>query len=588
MHQLAGPHASRSTHSAFRGAGRSLCAAAATILLTQVASAQQQALEIPAPFNQVADDLTVVLEPSSDAAFSLLQDHTAIVLRNLPVDAGRSVTLELRRLDHGFDSTQLWIDGEPQQTGLALDGWSAWKGTVRGQAGSDVYLGFSPNGTHGWIDAGDELYHVISQPRDGTNWNDVITRVVSNTLLNELGSLGEYCMADQVDGNENGPAVMRSAQARDGEVLNGTLGTMVCTIAIETDYQLFEVFGALEPAQDYLATLLTAMRDRYLEQINTIIEYTYLNFYTTPADPWDAQDNGGTTLDVLYEFQEAWAFNIPTDADLAHLFSGASIGGGIAWVGVLCNDEFNFAVSGHIDGGVNFPVEVSSSNWDFIVITHETGHNFGTWHTHDYCPPIDECAPNGYWGDCQDESTCTGSGTVMSYCHLCHGGTFNITTYFHDTVAGVMSNHAQGCLTPFCDLPVSYCASNPNSTGNASLLDAAGSPYVEDNDLTLTTQNVPRGRFGYYLFSGSQVSIPGFGGSQGVLCLGAPQYRFAADILNSAENPLMSFSPDLTNLPGDIVMLPGEAWNFQLWYRDLNPDTTSNTSDGVMVRFCLE
>ena len=35
-------------------------------------------------------------------------------------------------------------------------------------------------------------------------------------------------------------------------------------------------------------------------------------------------------------------------------------------------------------------------------------------------------------------------------------------------------------------------------------------------------------------------------------------------------------------------MLPGEAWNFQLWYRDLNPDTTSNTSDGVMVRFCLE
>ena len=42
---------------------------------------------------------------------------------------------------------------------------------------------------------------------------------------------------------------------------------------------------------------------------------------------------------------------------------------------------------------------------------------------------------------------------------------------------------------------------------------------------------------------------------------------------------------DFLNLPSGVVFMPGETWNFQLWFRDLNPGVTSNTTDGVTVMF---
>ena len=45
---------------------------------------------------------------------------------------------------------------------------------------------------------------------------------------------------------------------------------------------------------------------------------------------------------------------------------------------------------------------------------------------------------------------------------------------------------------------------------------------------------------------------------------------------------------DLNNLPrpnGTVAVQAGETWNFQCWYRDKNPGTTSNFTDGVSVLF---
>ena len=95
-----------------------------------------------------------------------------------------------------------------------------------------------------------------------------------------------------------------------------------------------------------------------------------------------------------------------------------------------------------------FPVQQQPNNWDFMVFAHETGHNFNSPHTHDWCPtPLDECASSNYFGSCQTQQNCTNMGTIMSYCHLCSGGTANITTFFQEPdVVGVMTAHAQACL----------------------------------------------------------------------------------------------------------------------------------------------
>ncbi|MEZ6019495.1 MAG: M12 family metallo-peptidase [Planctomycetota bacterium] len=96
--------------------------------------------------------------------------------------------------------------------------------------------------------------------------------------------------------------------------------------------------------------------------------------------------------------------------------SGASLGGGVAYLDVLCNQNYGFGVSGNMTGGTQFPVSQSSNTWDFVVMAHEIGHNFSTSHTHNYCPPLDQCPPSQYFGQCQNSQVCISNGTIMSYC----------------------------------------------------------------------------------------------------------------------------------------------------------------------------
>ena len=45
---------------------------------------------------------------------------------------------------------------------------------------------------------------------------------------------------------------------------------------------------------------------------------------------------------------------------------------------------------------------------------------------------------------------------------------------------------------------------------------------------------------------------------------------------------------DLNDTPqpgGSVAIVAGETWNFQAWFRDMNPGPTSNFTDGVSVLF---
>ena len=79
--------------------------------------------------------------------------------------------------------------------------------------------------------------------------------------------------------------------------------------------------------------------------------------------------------------------------------------------------------------------------------------------------------------------------------------------------------------------------------------------------------------------------VPTFGGGNGTLCVGAPQIRFAKDVQDSGPTGNVSLHLDLSNLPQNTVVLPGETWHFQYWYRDDYPGATSNTSNGLAVTF---
>ncbi len=136
----------------------------------------------------------------------------------------------------------------------------------------------------------------------------------------------------------------------------------------------------------------------------------------------------------------------------------------------------------------------------------------------------------------------------------------------------------------------SYCDSTINSTGSMASMVFGGTPSVAANNLILGVQDLPPNQFGYFLVSQTQGTgvIPP--GSQGTLCIGGAvgRHNRSGEVLHSGPSGVVRFPLDLTSVPrplGAISVSPSETWNWQYWYRDQNPSSTSNFSDGNRITF---
>ncbi|MFT5197821.1 MAG: hypothetical protein ACI87O_000463 [Planctomycetota bacterium] len=381
-------------------------------------------------------------------AFVDLMDRQAIVLGQVELPSGSLVDLDLTRVNADFASMGVQVNGQPSPFD-PLD-LTLWRGQVSGTVGTDVFLAFSSHGCNGWIFAEGEYNHLMSFVGPDNDWSNASARLVPESILISVGgNRVKLCGNDEI---VNGPMVPSSiVNDQTATSLGGVFNsvgatTLECKVAVETDYQYYQNWNNLQACQNYTAILLAEISDRYNSQLDVVLTYPYLQFYSSSNDPWTSQGNGAGA--VLDEFRNAWINNIPNGGNLAHFMSGANLGGGVAYLDVLCNSTWGFGVSGNLSGGTQFPVSQSSNTWDFVVVAHELGHNFGTSHTHNYCPPIDECASSANFGSCQNSRNCTNSGTLMSYCHTCSGGMNNITTFFHPTVVTTMRNAAVGSCLP--------------------------------------------------------------------------------------------------------------------------------------------
>ena len=219
-----------------------------------------------------------------------------------------------------------------------------------------------------------------------------------------------------------------------------------CRLAIETDWQFYRKFNSTTLLTNYVTGLVAATSEQYFTDVQTTLSISYLGIHTTSNDGWATQESGGDTGDLLDEFRQRWdGAAFPADSDLAHFLSGVSLGGGIAYLNVLCSRNFGFAVSANLGGTINWNTWSGNPGhfWDFMVFAHELGHNFGSPHTQDYCPPLDQCYDN-----CNGVTVCT-RGTIMSYCHLCPGGVSNVDLRFHPVNANVMRIRVNtSCLEP--------------------------------------------------------------------------------------------------------------------------------------------
>jgi hypothetical protein len=529
---------------------------AAALLVAPLAA--QQVRPFPLLPQRGADGSIVELVPQPDA-LAALQALDIVRLPDVPWPGGDAIAVDLFRVKLATAGAVLFVDGRPAPTRSLDEGVSLWTGRVVGEAGSEVYLAFSKHGSQGWIRHAGRLVHLVTEPGRNARW-------ISEA---ELGAQqAPFCGLDRLTGPHGAPAPRpQGTPAADG----GPAFTLEAHVAVETDTQFYDLFGDLDAARTYALALLGAVSARYREQVDVILSVPYLGLYTT-SDPWISQDIGGSSIDVLFEFQDAWdEGGAPVEADLYHIISGAGLGGGVAYLSVLCDQDYGFAASGNLGAETPIPIAVGPLNWDFVVVAHETGHNFGAVHTHDYCPPVDECAPDGYFGECQDTQACTTEGTIMSYCHLCDGGFLNETTFFHPQSTADMRAFAEGsCLQLFSGLITADLGFAKPGSGGTPALSMSGS--ADPDTLHLTISSAPSSAPGVLFVSTTTVYLPFKGGT----LVPADQYIFP---LSSGPTGTVSLSAPL-----GFSGLWGLTLHAQAWLADGGPLAATN---GLSAQFIV-
>lgn len=217
--------------------------------------------------------------------------------------------------------------------------------------------------------------------------------------------------------------------------------TLTIQLALDLDDALYNAHQKdFSRAVNYVVTVWGGVAAIYRRDANVTFRINYMRVWTS-TDPYPSTNTG-----MLGQFREYWNANMRhVKRTLAHLMSGHGFGG-VAWVGVLCNnvnDGVGYAANG-IGNGVVYPAPTYV--WDLDVVSHETGHNFGSPHTHScsWNPAVDSCYQAE--GNCY-QGTRPRRGTIMSYCHLTPFGT---QLFFHPRVASLLRDRAEkaACVYP--------------------------------------------------------------------------------------------------------------------------------------------
>ncbi|MCP3915571.1 MAG: hypothetical protein GY711_08460 [bacterium] len=132
-----------------------------------------------------------------------------------------------------------------------------------------------------------------------------------------------------------------------------------------------------------------------------------------------------------------------------------------------------------------------------------------------------------------------------------------------------------------------YCTSTVNSSG----LPARLTTRTEEagTTLRLLADDLPGNQMAFFLVGMGQAQLMPLS-SQGIVCLaGGDIGRFDDPGQAGTSSPSGHFElvVDLGSLPTNPPqpVLVGQTWNFQAWFRDMNPGPTSNFTDASAVAF---
>ncbi len=444
--------------------------------------------------------LLAAVAPATAAAPSLSYDRPGLAaaarevplrgplaLADVPLAAGERVTLELERFAVFAPDAVVEVHGESGVTRLSPPDSAYFRGRVSGRPGSTALVSALENGeVRGLVLDGERVFQLGADPDDGA-------RLASREVDLGLERRPFECGTERLEAGDVLAALRTRSEAAAARQ-PAVRAAYTARMAIETDYEFYQKLGSPTAALNYVGDLLGYSSTFYDREIDTTLLVGYVSLWTTSSDPW-AQTS---TSCGFYEFGNYWNQNrTGVSRTLAHFLSGKATGGGIAWIGVLCAGSFTasgvscpglgasgpygggYAFSGGLSGAFN--LSSPSPMWDIIVVSHETGHNFGSPHTHCYknvggnANPVDRCwitEPGASCASSADGSAALpgsnsltggtpggGSGTLMSYCHQISPGYTNVALTFGQGHAyGIAASRV---VTVMHDAVVATAGSNP-------------------------------------------------------------------------------------------------------------------------------
>jgi hypothetical protein len=296
----------------------------------------------------------------------------------------------------------------------------------------------------------------------------------------DLKLTNEYdCMTDDID-------VQLVHQKEQPEKQRSVLSGNCVEIYFECDYESYQDNGSsVSNTESWVASLFNEVSTLYANE-NIPITISEVLVWNTP-DVYQGLGSTGAVLDSFKRHRNNTGFN----GRLAHFLSTRGLGGGIAYVNVLCSNFSNYAVSASL--GTNI-VPFPNYSWNVNVVAHEMGHNFGSPHTHSCSwngngTQIDDCG-NQYlyntgqnYGSCFDQSNpiIPNDGSVMSYCHLSTGNGISFNVGFGPQPGDLIYDRyvSSSCNTGTCNAPNCVSLANPQNGATGVLI---GSDITWENE----------------------------------------------------------------------------------------------------------
>ena len=391
-------------------------------------------------------------------------DRLTVAGIELPATS-ETLALDVERFEVFAPDAEIVLHGATGVTRLPAPANAYFRGTVAGEDGSRVFLEVLESGeTRGVVTrSGDAAFLLDSSDPDGVDERGRLQAQRADAALMKTGRDPWQCaQADLPTAPQTVPGWDAVAAATTNALAASAaeaeppqaLPAYAARVAVETDFEYYAKFNNVTNATNYVGNLLGFSSTIYAAEINTALVVQSVSLWTTSADPWTQT----STLCGLMEFGRYWNLNrTGISRTIAHFMSGKSLGGGIAWLGVLCSNGFGASATcpglptdAAWGGGYGFTANISGTfnvnnptvMWDIMAVSHEIGHNFNSPHSHCYknvggnANPIDTCYGTESGAACYAGAASlpgpagAGSGTIMSYCHLVRSSYTDVSLNF--------------------------------------------------------------------------------------------------------------------------------------------------------------